>query len=446
MSMMDFESLTILLSGLRQTLKLSSVIVVNLSNENFSPDEMSLLNRGLNFSVKPLSLPLIDVIADVETAIQYKPFDVKKQIREKASQVIIETKSFNAMNKPDLDTIKWNRALKSLKNRNVFYMKSDKSNKVVVINKDDYNERMIQSITEDNFKVNKMVKDSKSIIDILHKVFDVNKYRLRESNPQVPLMYGLPKIHKTGDKMRKIVSCVNSPFEKPAKWLMSEMKKFGRFEGFSVENFFEFIEKVKDIELTEDEILISFDVTALFPSVPVNVALDAIKEHLQKSNVSIEHTNAYIFAIETCMKYNCFQFRNTYYSNDFGCSMGNSLSPYIAEAFMCKLEREMKDEEIFPRIWWRYVDDTFAVVKKSDVERVLNLINSRHSSIKFTYELENALDHTLSFLDLKIKRFGSKIQFDVYRKPTTTDRYITHDSIDLLYMDCQFLLVSIQNF
>ncbi|XP_055847146.1 uncharacterized protein LOC129912767 [Episyrphus balteatus] len=108
--------------------------------------------------------------------------------------------------------------------------------------------------------------------------------------------------------------------------------------------------------------------------------------------------------------------------------MGNSLSPYIAEAFMCKLEREMKDEEIFPRIWWRYVDDTFAVVKKSDVERVLNLINSRHSSIKFTYELENALDHTLSFLDLKIKRFGSKIQFDVYRKPTTTDRYITHDS------------------
>ena len=95
---------------------------------------------------------------------------------------------------------------------------------------------------------------------------------------------------------------------------------------------------------------------------------------------------------------------------------------------MCKLEREMKDEEIFPRIWWRYVDDTFAVVKKSNVERVLNLINSRHSSIKFTYELENALDHTISFLDLKIKRFGSKIQFDVYRKPTTTDRYITHDS------------------
>lgn len=229
--------------------------------------------------------------------------------------------------------------------------------------------------------------------------------------------------------MRKIVSCINSPFAKISKWIVAELKQYGQFDGFSVKNSYEFVDKVKDIEIEADEILVSFDVTALFPSVPVTLAIGAIREHLENNNnLTPNKINSFIFAIEMCMKHNCFQFRNQFYSNNNGCSMGNSLSPLVAEAFMCKFERDLKTDGILPRIWYRYVDDTFAVVKSSEFDTVFEAINSRYDSIKFTYEKEEETSHTIAFLDLNIRRIGREIGFSVHRKLTTTDRYITHDS------------------
>ncbi|XP_055922726.1 uncharacterized protein LOC129953577 [Eupeodes corollae] len=108
--------------------------------------------------------------------------------------------------------------------------------------------------------------------------------------------------------------------------------------------------------------------------------------------------------------------------------MGNGLSPYVAEAYMCKFESDLKKEGKLPRIWHRYVDDTFAVVKKSEADKILATINNRFHSIKFTFEKEDDTLHTLPFLDLEIKRKGKNVEFSVYRKPTSTDRYITNDS------------------
>ncbi|XP_017485424.1 PREDICTED: uncharacterized protein LOC108373989 [Rhagoletis zephyria] len=128
------------------------------------------------------------------------------------------------------------------------------------------------------------------------------------------------------------------------------------------------------------------------------------------------------------MKHNCFQFRDVYYKNNSGCSMGNSLSPYVAEAFMCNFESELKSEGVLPRIWHRYVDDTFAIIKISDIDKILETLNNRYPSIKFTFEKEDETTHSLPFLDVLIKRQGRRIEFGVYRKPTSTDRYITSDS------------------
>jgi len=313
-------------------------------------------------------------------------------------------------------------------------MKADKGNQVIVMNKETYDERMLKSIKEDNFNVCKksplssMVNDARTTIDTLHKVFGVNKFKLRVSNPHVPMMYGLPKVHKPGEKMRKIVSFINSPFEKICKWLVVALKDYGDFEGFAVKNTTELVEKIKDVELNEDEILVSFDVTALFPSVPIDDAIEALKEHLHKKNVNIEHISAYTSAVETCMKYNCFQFRNTYYSCSSGCSMGNNLSPFVAEAFMSKFESDLHKEGLLPRIWLRYVDDVLAVIKKSDLDHTLNILNNRFNSIKFTSEIEDEVSRSISFLDIKIKRVNNKLEFAVYRKQTTTERLITSDS------------------
>jgi len=65
-------------------------------------------------------------------------------------------------------------------------------------------------------------------------------------------------------------------------------------------------------------------------------------------------------------------------------------------------------------------------MKKEDIQGMLNVLNNRFESIKFTYELEK--NGILPFLDLELQRAGDKIEIGIYHKPTSTMRTITSDS------------------
>ena len=70
--------------------------------------------------------------------------------------------------------------------------------------------------------------------------------------------------------------------------------------------------------------------------------------------------------------------------------MGSPLGPVLANIFMAELE-----SVLFPKLndhvknWRRFVDDTFAYVKRGSIEYALLVLNLFHDNIKFTYEQEN---------------------------------------------------------
>lgn len=221
-------------------------------------------------------------------------------------------------------------------------------------------------------------------------------------NPKVAFLYALPKIHKSPLKMRPIASNINTPMEKMAAWLLKKVGKYPINFRKSVSNSIELVDKIKHIQLKRGEILVSFDVKALFPSVPIGKAIDAMKIHLVSSGMPHNEVSACVEIAETCMKQNFFSFRKKFYKQDFGLSMGSKLSPYLANIFMSKMEEDLQKHSLFPRIWFRYVDDVFAVVKERYLNSILTLLNSQCDSIEFTMEREN--EGSLPFLDLLIKR------------------------------------------
>ncbi|XP_075151148.1 uncharacterized protein LOC142225260 [Haematobia irritans] len=79
-----------------------------------------------------------------------------------------------------------------------------------------------------------------------------------------------------------------------------------------------------------------------------------------------------------------------------------------------------------PRIITKYVDDIFAIVKKTDVESTLDALNSFHSQIQFTMELEK--DNKLPYLDCNILRDDNCLRLNWYQKPTATGRLINYNS------------------
>lgn len=246
-------------------------------------------------------------------------------------------------------------------------------------------------------------------------------------------MYGLPKVHKEGTPMRPIVSNINCPTYKLAKHLSKIINPLtGQSESY-IKNSFEFTTKIKEIDVDKDDKMISFDVVNLFTKVPVNETLELLFKKLSEDETLSERTNIPIQEIcnltEMCIKNTYFQFEEQFYEQIEGMAMGSPLSPVLANIFMEDFEKEvLKTTTLKPRLWLRYVDDTFVLWphRLEDIEVFHQHLNKRNKSIKFTIEHER--DNKLAFLDVMVERKGNHFKTKVYKKKTHTDRYIHFNS------------------
>ena len=266
----------------------------------------------------------------------------------------------------------------------------------------------------------------KKHIDFLDSISKHIKWKLIVSNPMVPRLYGLPKIHKPGFNMRPIVSNNNAPMENIAKFLVSTFNNLIPPIGLYVNNTYEFVDKLISQNINNTEIMVSFDVVSLFPSIPIPETLVILKKWLQHQHLSSKEVDTYMDLTTMCMNLNYFQFDYQFYKQDSGSAMGQSLSPFIANLFMADLESRLNNSTMFPRFWVRYVDDIFAIIKKDNLIPFLNLLNLQHQSIKFTMEEDK--ENKLPFLDILVHREEIRFTLKIYRKPSTTMRFIPENS------------------
>ena len=111
-----------------------------------------------------------------------------------------------------------------------------------------------------------------------------------------------------------------------------------------VHNTKDFVEQLKDVRLKWGECIISYDVTALFTSVPIQPVVNIIQQRLtkdkdlqQRTTMSIKHI---ISLLEFCIRSTHFVFQGQYYEQAEGAAMGSLLSPIVASIFMEKFETE----------------------------------------------------------------------------------------------------------
>lgn len=259
----------------------------------------------------------------------------------------------------------------------------------------------------------------------------IGENKLRVSNPVLPRIKGLPKIHKPGNEMREIVSAERSPTHRLAKWLVEQFKSMGKqFNSKSVKNSKEFTQRLLSLgPIEEDETMVSFDVKALFPSIPVKEAINLTEGWLIQQHTEPQwraKVKQFLRLTKLCMEENYFTFRGEFYKQLKGAPMGNRLSPFISEIFMAKLESDLISKGLLPRFWARYVDDVFAIVKTKDLDSTLTTLNGLHIDISFTYEVEK--EGRLPFLDILLLRKQRTLEIEIYRKPTNTNRIIPRTS------------------
>ena len=151
----------------------------------------------------------------------------------------------------------------------------------------------------------------------------------------------------------------------------------------------------------------SFDVKALFTSVPIEPALKIIEKLLKedhslqsRTTMSIQHI---MDLLGLCLMSTYFTFRGNFYEQVEGAAMGSPISPIVANLYMEEFEtRAIQSSPNPPLLWRRFVDDTFVIMKKCHREEFLQHLNSVDKNIQFTAE-EPGPEGALPFLDILIK-------------------------------------------
>ena len=313
---------------------------------------------------------------------------------------------------------------------------------MVIMDRQDYINKANHLLNQSTYK--SITKDptnsiKNKLINILKRVktktgLDSNTYKSMYPTGCVPPKFcGLPKIHKPDTPLRPIVSSCGSVTYGVAKELAKILKPLVGKSPHHITSTQDFVEQARQIKLEPGECLSSYDVSALFTSVPIDLALNIIKDLLDKDTTLKERTvmevGNIILLLEFCLKNTYFSFQGQFYEQVEGAAMGSPVSPIVANLYIEYLEQQALSTAPYPpKFWCRYVDDTFVIHKEVNKQGFLQHINSVDPAIRFTVE-DNKEDGSIPFLDTIVKpEVDGSLSITVYRKPTHTDQYLQWDS------------------
>ncbi|XP_037930276.1 uncharacterized protein LOC119665014, partial [Teleopsis dalmanni] len=257
----------------KPTVKKVENFVVNQSTQQFIEDQLKLLNNGLKHAIN--ENPNIEqLIVDIESAIRTSTKEFPLSLEDQSAIRNLTASVIESTNTQPKRINKDQKVLKELKRKPVYYIKADKGNALVIMDKDEYDQRVQEKIDNGpyrEFRINplpEMVNRTNKLVEKCSKFLEFDKKQMKEPAPSLPRFKALPKIHKPEKEMREIITADRSPCQRIAKWLVKELTCIlGSSHSFSVKNSKEFAEKLKLENITGDEETVSFDVKALYPSV-----------------------------------------------------------------------------------------------------------------------------------------------------------------------------------
>ena len=439
--------------------------VINLSSKPLSDGEQSILQKGPKFAVSSSKVPITEYIAVTKricdelgenttgkdcTEIYQKTKEVLQHFKEKKGP----TRNITRQEKEAIKTLR--------EDSSRIVLTADKGVALVVMDKNQYVEKCMdllndtktyQPCKDTTKKLHRDVQESLRKLNREHgtsRLHDWSKLYYNRLLPTgnsspAPRFYGLPKIHKTNCPMRPIVSACGTATYQLAKFLTKILQRYTGITPSFVKDSKSFSDHLRTVKISGEEELVSFDVSALFTSIPVPTALDVINrlftEHIEdpeakdkygcsfrRNTIGLEKDE--VMSLLKLVLENCvFTFQDRFYKQLHGAAMGSPCSPVVANIYMEYFENMALGPELPVPIkdWKRYVDDVFSIIPKGNRIILLQYLNSIDPHIKFTIEQPNA-EGGIPFLDTFPKPKGEEIAVAVYRKPTHTDRYLDFNS------------------
>ena len=185
-------------------------------------------------------------------------------------------------------------------------------------------------------------------------------------------MYLLPKIHKrlVNAPGRPVISNCGTPTEKASEFLDHHLQAIIRSGLSYIKATNCLLQKLKNLKKVPDNaVLVNADAVGLYPSIPHNEGLEALKKQLNNFYEKSIPTEDLVKMVEFVLKNNYFEFNANVKHQISGTAIGTTLSPPYACIYMDYKENQfLKNKQIQPCIWFSNIDDIFFICTASEKE------------------------------------------------------------------------------
>jgi hypothetical protein len=262
-----------------------------------------------------------------------------------------------------------------------------------------------------------------------------------------PAFYGIPKIHKQPTKFRPIIPCHSAMQNPAAKYVSKKLKPLILAAPTIIHGTKDLAIKLSKLEIPSNRrfFIVTGDVVAFYPNVPLTHALDIIfqqyMEHYWANDA--EHDSPRAKKIQEIFKRMLIvgntelitTFQDKLYLQLRGLAMGVADSPDIANLYGWEFEKRcnvLND----PRIpfYGRYIDDCLALVYASSESEAVHIMSEKISYDGCEIEW-SASEQFQPFLDMLIyKDERNTLQHMPYRKAQNHQEripWISHHPLDV---------------
>ena len=315
------------------------------------------------------------------------------------------------------------QALRNLKKRQDIIIKpADKGSGTVVMDRTWYIDECNRQLNDPKF----YKKQDGDITNLIQKrvttyvqrmlkdgyIDEKTKQYLIQTNVKPGRFYILPKIHKTGNPGRPMVSSNGHPTERISQFIDFHINPLVASLDSHIKDTTDFLNKLANLAaLPNNALLVTLDVSSLYTNIPHNEGIDACRRFLDTRTDKHIPTETLCDLLRIILTMNNFTFNQQNYLQIHGTAMGTKMAPSFANLFLGIFETNaLSNAPFHPHIWWRYLDDIFMIWTEGldHLKIFVDYLKNIHPTIKFTRR------GALGFSVLRIwPIFGSVFRFSL---------------------------------
>jgi hypothetical protein len=236
--------------------------------------------------------------------------------------------------------------------------------------------------------------------------------------------YILPKVHKSPIIGRPIAASINTVTYFASKYLDNLLQPvMKKLPGICFSSR-EVVKELHELTLPNDCFILCADVKNLYPSIPIDYGLKAVREVLLNYRFENEQLDLVIDLLGWVLTTNYISFGNDIYLQVSGTAMGTPVAVCYANIVLFYLEQKCIDTQ--PVYYKRFIDDIFAIVKSQEQgSRIVDLFNQQCKGIRLDAV---TIGKQGVFLDLQLYIARNRVVFSLFQKPSNKYLYLHFQS------------------